>query len=47
MSLMSQLACGPRRTYYHLQRCLSVGVVPFLRASPGIGKSALAKKLGK
>ncbi len=47
MSFMSQLACGPRRTYYHLQRCLSVGVVPFLRASPGIGKSALAKKLGK
>lgn len=47
MSIMSQLACSPRRTYYHLQRCVSVGLVPFLRASPGVGKSSLGRKLAK
>lgn len=47
MAMMSQIACSPRKTYYHLQRCLSADVVPFLRASPGVGKSALARKIAR
>lgn len=41
------LTSTPRATYNALQRIVSAGCVPYVESSPGLGKSALAKKLAK
>lgn len=35
------------RTKKSVEKCLRVGLVPFVQSSPGIGKSAMAKELAK
>lgn len=37
--------CTPDEAYIHMETCLKAGLVPYVQSSPGIGKSALAKKL--
>lgn len=39
--------CTPDEAYDYMEMTLKAGLVPYLKSSPGIGKSALAKKLAK
>lgn len=39
--------CTPRQLTRMLNKVLRAGLVPFIQGSPGIGKSALTKKVGK
>ena len=41
MSGMSAFKCTPRQARGHIVEILEAGLVPFLRSSPGMGKSAL------
>lgn len=37
----------PRKVRKYVERCLARGVVPFIRSSPGLGKSSIVKSIAK
>lgn len=37
----------PRKARYYVERCLKVGLVPFLQSSPGLGKSSIMKAVAE
>ncbi len=44
---MSHIAVNLHTAKHYVEICLQSGLVPFLRSSPGIGKSSLVKELAK
>ena len=45
MSGMSAFKCTPRQARGHIVEILEAGLVPFLRSSPGMGKSAIIRSI--
>lgn len=47
MSGMSAFKCTPRQARGHIIEILQAGLVPFLRSSPGMGKSAIIRSIAE
>lgn len=45
MSNPIELKCSPRQLAIHIEDCIRAGLVPFVRSSPGMGKSAIMKQV--
>jgi MoxR-like ATPase len=46
-STSSLYTCTPRQIKKHIERCMQANIVPMVRSSPGMGKSAIIKKIGE
>lgn len=47
MSELNMYRCTPREARKHIVTCIKSGRVPFVRSSPGVGKSALMRSVAK